>query len=114
MANDQEKELKKIRKILDNLKHGSFVRFKANSDNFVFKIFSELQAEYSLFRFSKLMEDKDTVHEDKTLDEISKDVFKIISVTKDNIAQLVKERVEALTPDTDLHLRAMSKLEEYV
>lgn len=109
---DLDHALTTIDSIMKDLPDGSFVRIEANKEDAVLVSLDVLRGKYPLCEWSTKVSTKTSTGKEMLVDMRSR--YKGIALTKDNLGQLLMERLIGKVDDPQLLERCRTKLQEVI
>lgn len=107
--NDLEKNKKKLKKLLVGLPLDSYIRIKAKKDNPIYSSIDEIKLQYPEFNFTKKSIEEET--EDKTIISYINEVYKPITINKENIGITLTEQI---TSKYDLKQQQLTLIKDII
>lgn len=93
---NSDKEIIRLRKILDKLPKDSYVRVKVKTDSDLLNQLSEIKKEYIFLNMDRQIKDEEIT---ESIVEIVDDQFSVLTITPENIRTLIKEKLLTMSAD---------------
>ncbi len=95
---NSDKELSRIRKILDKLPKDSYLRIRLKTDSNLINQVNEIKKEYIFLNIDKQIKDEETT---ESLTEVISTEFSVLTITHENIRSLIKEKLITMNAEIE-------------
>jgi len=103
-----DRSLPSLYKQLNTLPNDSYVRIRSDKNNPIYTALDEVKLKYPMLNFSKVTEESIKEKRQLTIDYLNDEVYTPISITSDNIINLL---IEEITNNSDITDSQINKLE---